>query len=86
MEIHEGIISPFYVKVENANLTTFLKEFIEMTLDIEAKIMYTSSGIVYDWKSKENTPFSIFLYFIYFGQGIWVEWSTQRIRFVAQSP
>ena len=35
----------YNVEVESADLNIFLKEFIEMTLDHEAKSMYTFKGI-----------------------------------------
>ena len=38
MKIPEWIISLF--EVESGNLDTFLKEFIEMTFDLEAKSIY----------------------------------------------
>ena len=46
MEIHELIISPLDVKVESANVDTFLKEeFIEMTFDHKEKFFYTFKEI-----------------------------------------
>ena len=38
---------PFDVQMERENLRTFLKEFIEITFDFEAKSMDTLKGIEY---------------------------------------
>ena len=54
MDIPEWIISPFDVKVESANLDTFLKGFIEMTFDLEAKTVYICKGIGYYWMNEKT--------------------------------
>ena len=41
IKIPDWIISSFDIEVENINLDRFLKEFIEMTFDLEVKSMYT---------------------------------------------
>ena len=39
MVISEWIISPFNVEAESAKWDTILKEFIEMTFDLEANVL-----------------------------------------------
>ena len=64
-EIPERIIFPFHIEVESANLDTFLKEFIELTFNLEAKSMPTLKG-----SCNCCVHFTRFSKFVY--SGIWV--------------
>ena len=80
LEIPERIISSF--EVESANLDIFLiKEFIEITFNLEAKSIYTFKGIGYYWMNKKTVAkypkfcatfeyFTRFSKFVY--DGIWI--------------
>ena len=53
IKITESIIFSFHVKVKSANLDTFLKEFIEMIFNLEAKSMRIFKGIGFYWNNEK---------------------------------